>query len=545
MRSPAAAIAWEFRTRHRWGLRALAGCLVAMAAVKIAIVAGGQAIALDSEVSFALVDVVPLTTIFFYFLAMFSYGLAGDIAARPSMFPARLFTLPVTTAALAGWPMLYGAAAMALLWGLARLLAVWPADVDVPMVWPGLLAASLLAWLQALTWMPYPLAGMRVIVTVLCLTMLDAVVFTALEYQVPEHVMLMILAPNIPLAYLAARFAVARGRRGDVPDWRGLPARIARLAGLPVRRPERFPSSARAHAWFEWRRHGRSLPALVALLLPFELGMLFLIGETPSLVFYTLAAVLLTPAFMAGFVAATVSRPNQHGRDAYGLSPFIATRPVSTAALIAAPLKTTVRSALAAWALVLIAIPIALWLSETAPTVIERGRRFSDAVGPPRAIVVAGLALAGLVAWTWKRLVQSLFIGLTGREWLIKGHVFFTLSLLCAVGPAIYAIGERAIVAALWNWLVTILAVLVVLKVSAAIWIATRLSEQRLVSDRTLVTVAACWCGTVFGLWGLLIWLVDSPLLPRYFFGLVAILAIPLARVAAAPLALAWNRHRR
>ena len=544
MRTAAAAIAWELRTRHRWGLRALAAALAVMAALKVAIVVSGRAVTIDSAVAFALVDVVPLTTIFFYFLAMFSYGLAGDIAARPSMFPARLYTLPVTTAALAGWPMLYGTSAMAILWGLARLLAVWPADVDVPMVWPGLLAASLLAWLQALTWMPYPLAGMRVIVTVVCLTMLDAVVFTALENRVREGVMLLILAPNIPLAYVAARIAVARGRRGDVPDWHGLPARLARLAGLRARRRDRFSSSARAHAWFEWRRHGRSLPALVALLLPFELGMLFLIGETPALVFYTLAAVLLTPAFMAGFVAATVSRPNPHGRDAYGLSPFIATRPVSTAALIAAPLKTTVASTLAAWALVLVAIPLGLWLSETAPTVIDRARRFSDAVGPPRAIVVALLGLGGLVLWTWKRLVQSLFIGLTGREWLIKGNVFFTLSLLCAAGPVIYWIGNRAVIAWLWDWIVRVLAVLVFLKMCAVIWIGTRLSGQQLVSDRTLVTGAACWCAAVFGLWGLLVWLADSALMPRYAFGLVAILAIPLARLAAAPLALAWNRHR-
>lgn len=544
MRSPAAAIAWEFRTRHRWGPGALAGAVALMAATKVAILTSGRTVTLDNAVAFALVDVVPLTAMFFYFVAVFSYGLAGDIAARASMFPSRLYALPVTTAALAGWPMLYGTMVMAVLWGLARLLAVWPVDVDVPMVWPGLLAASLLAWLQALTWMPYPLAGMRVIVTIGCLTMLDAVVFTALENRVSEHVMLLILAPNIPLAYVVARIAVARGRRGDVPDWSGLPARLARIAGLPARRRDHFDSSARAHAWFEWRRHGRSLPALVALLLPFELGMLFLIGETPALVFYTLAAVLVTPAFMAGFVAATVSRPNPHGRDVHGLSPFIATRPVTTAALIAAPLKTTVRSALAAWALVIIAIPIALWLSDTAPTVIERARRFSDAVGPPRAIVVTLLVLTGLIVWTWKRLVQSLFIGLTGREWLIKGNVFVTLALLCAAGPVIYWVGNRAVLAWLWDWLVRVLAVLVVFKMAAAVWIGTRLSEQRLVSDGTLVAGAACWCGAVLALWGVLVWLADSPLLPRYFFGLVAILAIPLARLAAAPLALAWNRHR-
>ena len=64
-----------------------------------------------------------MSATFFYFLAVFSFGLSGDLAARQSIYPARMFTLPVTTAALAGWPMLYGTAAMASLWLATRLLA--------------------------------------------------------------------------------------------------------------------------------------------------------------------------------------------------------------------------------------------------------------------------------------------------------------------------------------------------------------------------------------------------------------------------------------
>jgi hypothetical protein len=544
MRSAAAAIAWEFRGRHRWGVRALAVYLAVLVVIKIAMVASGRTVTLDSGASFGVVVMVPLTTTFMYFMAVFSYGLAGDLAARQSMFPSRLFTLPVTTGALAGWPMLYGTIAMALLWAVTRLFAPFPSELDVPMVWPGLLAASLVAWTQALTWMPYPLPGMRVIVTMLWLTVIDAIVFTALEFKVSEVVMLALLAPHLPLAYLAARFAVARGRRGDVPDWRELPARLARIAGLPARRRNHFHSAARAQAWFEWRRHGRSLPALVALLLPFELGFLFLIRETPALVFYTLLAVLVTPPFMAGFVAATVSRPNPNARDSHGVSPFMATRPLSTAALIAAPLKATIWSTVAAWVLVLAAIPLAVHLSDTSPVVMERVRQFRDAVGTPRAIVVALLVCAGLIASTWKRLVQGLYIGLTGREWLIKGNVFLTLSLLCAAGPVIYWIGEREVLRTLWDSFVWILVVLVSLKMSAVAWIATRLFDGRLLTDRTLLGGAACWSLGVFALYGLLVWLVDSPLIPRYALILVAILAIPLARLSAAPLALAWNRHR-
>src|SRR5205807_8565969 len=137
---------------------------------------------------------------FIYFLAVFSFGLSGDLAARESMYPARMLTLPVTTAALAGWPMLYGTAAMAILWLGTRLFALWPSDVDVPVIWPALLAASLLAWTQALTWMPYPMPGLRVIITVLWLAMIDAVVMVALNYKARELVMLAMLLTHVALA---------------------------------------------------------------------------------------------------------------------------------------------------------------------------------------------------------------------------------------------------------------------------------------------------------------------------------------------------------
>src|SRR6185295_813399 len=105
-----------------------------------------------------------------------------------------------------------------------------------------------------------------VIVTVLWLVVLDAIVLLAIHFKVSEPLMIAFLAPQLPLAYLTARFAVARARRGDVPDWRGLPARPAAIADARPPRRDHFPSPARAQLWFEWRRHGRSLPALVALL---------------------------------------------------------------------------------------------------------------------------------------------------------------------------------------------------------------------------------------------------------------------------------------
>src|SRR5437879_13867654 len=148
---------------------------------------------------------MPLTTTFVYLLAVFRFGVSGDLAARHSMYPARMFTLPVTNAALVAWPMLYGTAAMAILWLAARLFAVWPSGIEIPLIWPALLAAALLAWTQALTWMPYGLPGIRLIVAVLFLAALDTVVLLAIHFTAREPLTLPLLARPLPLAYPTAR----------------------------------------------------------------------------------------------------------------------------------------------------------------------------------------------------------------------------------------------------------------------------------------------------------------------------------------------------
>ncbi|MCU1228644.1 MAG: hypothetical protein JWO97_1528 [Acidobacteria bacterium] len=538
MRSPAAAIAWQFRRQHRWGLIAIIAYLFVLAMTRIVLLARGQHIELDEE-KFAFLIVVPLTATFIYFLSVFSFGLAGDLAARESMYPARILRLPVTTAALAGLPMLYGTAAMAILWLGTRLFALWPSDFDVPLVWPALLAASLLAWTQALTWMAYPSRGLRVIITVLWLAAIDTIIMVALKLRTSELVMLALLAPHVPLAYLVARSAVARARRGDVPG--GL-ARAGRIADVLPRTRDPFPSPARAQLWFEWRQYGRALPAMIAILLPFELALLFPFSHTPELIFEVLLFVMFTPPFMAAFVAATGAKSSG---DPDGLTPFLATRPLTNGTLIAARMKAMMWSTLAAWSLVFVATPIALKISGAAPVVIERMHRFVEVMELPRAIAIVFLVAAALLASTWKQLVQSLFIGMSGREWLVKGSVFATLTFLAVVLPlAVWISRSRYAMAVLFTNFALIAAVLVCFKLSAALWIAMRLHDKRLVSDRTLVIGAICWDVAVLALYGLLVWIVPLALIAKYVLALVAILEVPLARLAAAPLALAWNRHR-
>jgi hypothetical protein len=532
VRSPAAAIAWELRARHRWGFAALGAYLLVLAAARLRL---GATIDSRSEESFAFFIIVPFTATFIYFLAIFSFGLGGDLAARQSIYPPRMFTLPLGDAALAGWPMLFGVAAIALLWIATRFLAVWPRGFAVPVVWPALLAASLLAWTQALTWMPYPLPGMRVVLSILWLAAIDAVVMVALQYHAHEWAMLAILAPNLPLAFVVARYAIGRARHGDS-------SRGADVSSAPRRQPrwraaERrpFTSPSRAQFWFEWRMYGRALPALVALLLPFEVSMFYLGLDTPVLLFETVALVLLTPPVMAAFVAPAVSS---------AMTPFIARRPLTGTALIAAKLKAALASTLASWALVLIAIPIGLRITGTAPILMERVHRLAELVGMPRAVALIAITLLFLMAATWKQLVQSLCIGMTGRSWLAKGMVFVTLTFLAVAGPAAHwIVTDRRRFTVAWNTIPSIVFTLAVLKLIAAVWIFGRLRARQLTTDRTLVIAAIIWDAAVFGVYALLASSLPGLLIRGYFLLFVAILAVPLVRLSAAPLALAWNRN--
>jgi hypothetical protein len=227
------------------------------------------------------------------------------------------------------------------------------------------------------------------------------------------------------------------------------------------------------------------------------------------------------------------------------VTPFTATRPATSASLVAAKLKAAAGSTLAAWLLVLVAIPIALELSGTWPMVIEWKRQLIEAVGTPRAVAILLLGVSALLAATWKQLVQSLYISMSGREWIIKSSVFLTLALLAVIVPLAHGIaGNKVVMAAMWTALPRVAALLVGFKMSAAAWIAMRLHGSRLLSDRALVLGAACWDVVVFALYGLLLWLVPTLLVPAYLLALLAVLGVPLVRVSAAPLAFAWNRHR-
>jgi hypothetical protein len=540
MRSPAAAFAWELTTRQRWILIAIPLYLLAVGVIKSILIGPDETVEVFD--GFGAFGVAPFSVTFFYFVAVFSFGLNGDLAARQSIYPARYFTLPIRTSELALWPMVYGAAAMMSLWLLASSVARWAIHMELPWLWPGILIAVVLAWIQVFSWLPYGLRGIRVIAAVAILISLNAVVITAIELEVSERTLIAFLAPQWPLAYLAACRAVALARKGHAPGW----SLFNRVGGAGRQALPPFASPARAQSWFEWRRNGQSLPMMVALVLPFQLLLPFITGYGSTWFIYELViAILFTPVVMAGFAGAVVSKANPFGREVYGVTPFNATRPLTSAELIAAKLKMAMWSTAAAWAIVLVSVPIGFAWSGADSVIIGWARWLIDTVGMPRAVALMALTLAGFVLSTWMMLVQSLYIGLTGREWLVKTSGFVGLVVVMAIGPAFEWISDNVGVRRwLWDSWPAFAAGLVALKMIAASWIAIRLFSSRLIVDRSLIVGATIWVVAVFLLFTVFVWWVDTPMIARHVLLLFAILAVPLVRVAAAPLAFAWNRHR-
>ena len=532
----------ELAVRHRLGVAAVAIYILALVTQRVV------APVIDpDEGRFVGMTSLPMSTAVFYLLAVFSFGFTGDVAARQSMYPSRLFVLPVTTRALTFWPMLFGTASIVVV-GLAAQVAPWPQGIHPPL-WTIALAVVVLAWIQAFTWMSYPLRGLRIAAAVGVLTVMDVGLVVAIELRIPAAVMVAVLLPLLPLGYLTALAAVARARRGDVPDWSGASAAVARSAAAFRAHGRRFTSAMDAQTWFEWHAYGWSLPTWVAILTTIEGAALFADAGYERLLWIKLGVVMATPPIMASFVAASVRRADMTSRDEAGLPPFLATRPLTSAALVAAKLRAAAWSTLAAWAVVIVIVPIALHLSNNWSIVTDRVQRLRDVIGTARTAALLLLVLALAVALTWKRLMLSMYVGLSGRPWLVRLHFGVTLAFLVGLLILLGPLGRRLRdnvdwQVAAWNVLPWMLGTLVVVKLALAGWVFARLQGERLLTDRAIIAHAVWWTGCVFALYGALAWMASTPHIARHLLMFFAILVTPLARISAAPLTLAWNRHR-
>jgi hypothetical protein len=257
-----------------------------------------------------------------------------------------------------------------------------------------------------------------------------------------------------------------------------------------------------------------------------------------------LSAVVI-PVIMAGMAGMPVSGRNRWVKDHFIIAASTATLPMSTGEMVGAKLKAAALSTLTSWAIVVAAVPSAVILTGHLETAVGWWQQAQQHVSAFQ--IVAGLLAVTvlLVGGTWKRQVDSLFVGLAGRKWVLElalpaGMVLFLVLVLVGTWIAKHPEFHEPLLALL-PWL---LGLLIACRLSLA-GLALRAGlQRRVLARRTAVRWVTAWLCIAATLFGLLAYAVPAERVPAYNLAFAVLFAMPMVRLTAAPLALAWNRHR-
>ena len=517
----------------------------------------------------------------FWVVAMFNYTETNPGKGWTG-FPCRLFVLPVPTWVLVACPMLLGMASMALVvlaWVTLVFFPVIITAVKPPTMPPGAISSLLwlagmlagmlavnLACFQAIVW---SLAGFRVTrMVVLAVAGLVALVCDVLtfgfwvhQFEVQNHVVWewVVILAWVGLgvcAFLGAWYSVARQRRGGGRG-RGwlkaqLRALIERVLDALPRRKKAFASPLAAQCWLEWRQGGVLLPACVGCLLLLIIGPVSWLNQgalNAGHASLMLVEILCLPLVLAFAIGKGFAKPDFWSMD-LALKPFLAVRPLTTGEMILAKMKVAAFSTVITWLLVLVGLPLWMVLWVKASTLREiSGWGIWDFVlpyyGPFARCAIAILSVVAAMIVTWRCMVGSLWVGLSGRWKDVVGSAALNVMAVAALLVALPHLdglsanqSQPLLKGAAWA-----LAAAVMVKLWAGVFFWDKVSRQHL-HPRLVTRCLLVWAGGTVCLVALA-WLLGAYLLwLKYLFVLGALLGVPLARLGSAPLSLAQNRHR-
>jgi hypothetical protein len=537
--SPAQAVLWQFWWRNRWGFVLAAAYLLAAAAIIRLLPAELRAMSLGDGDRPLVADWLGMPCVFvlMHVLAVFCTSEGG---LKESGFSQHTFVLPVTARTLVAMPMIAGCVTIAAVWVAIVLLVLRPAGAaQAPLAWPAAALVLGLAAMQVGSWMPLAQSWLRVaVVPAVIGTVLPCALI--LPFFLPEAVATAMLLAPLPVLYAVGVQAVAKARRGDAYDWRAWRRMVERIAQWrkPVEHP--FSSADRAQLWFEMRAHGWILPLTVGVMILLMAPLLLLPERNEVTAGWRFLGIVLA---MPTLISLSIS--GQFGRmDAwsdYPMSPFLAARPMTTVRLVYAKLCMCLAATLAASLLMLVGVLVLLVRPGFAAHVVEVAK--SIGIGKSIAIVAAGAG--SLIAITWLQMASNLWISLTGRAWFVN-TVAFSLAGLIGVGTLgglwIYVHEELHVyVQAAVPWLMR---VLLVLKPIVALAVLIGLFRAGLIRPMHSAAMIGVWCLVAGGLWLAAWWLLPTGIVPLSTVTAGIVLLVPFSRLAGAPLALHWNRHR-
>jgi hypothetical protein len=550
VRGPTGALLWEIWEQHRSTVAAIGGLTVMARVVDVLETRGRTGdVGIESSPLITLLKMVAFLLLF----AVFNYTESSS-GRGVGQFPRRLFTLPVTSLRLVAVPVLAGITSIELLYLLWMEPLSRAGSASVPFV--AILLAALVVFYLWVLWTLERAGSLRLLsLGVIAMAVFAIGILPSFPPSPPpwwrsEAALAGLVAGLAVVAFLLAWRHVARLRAGGGRHAHRAESFFGWIAEATPARRKTFASPVAAHFWFEWRSSGIVLPALVAgVVLVVIAPMSWLMrgdgGDTMRL----LLAALATPAVLAIPVGAAFSKPTFWSED-LALPAFVAVRPLSAADLVATKVRVAAASVALAWLVLLsfVALWLTLWgnldsLSQLAIQVWAfHGRSVAAVYGAAALVVMAGMCL------TWRFMVSRLWSGLSGRRTLFLASV--TSVVVVAIAGLVFINAGRP------GWLLDDPA-----RLAPIVWIAA------------VAVIAKCWLA-VYAWRGvaaryrrmyLLIWLAGTAsfvTLGSVVWGMVriylrldvdrvhsvvillALLAVPLARVGLAPSSLTRNRHQ-
>lgn len=537
MKGAAWALSWEivarFRCVYAWG--------AAYFAVACVVVAVLPEVWLSPELGWLLA--VPMLLVAMAVFGALDGG-GGDVRLSRSAYPRRLFTLPVSSFTLATVPFVVTMVLLASLWFAVVPGLLRPCGVNVPLVLPALAVTSAVAWMQAFLWTPLPVYWLRMFLFVDGFYGLLVGPLILANQGVDQGLLSGILGVVLVACYGTSLVGVSLARRGV-----GVVDRVQAERGEPsegggLKIP--FSSPLRTQLWLEARSLGWvsllqfsilvvfMIPLLqlahVAWSRPFMLAAVGPMAERMGPAWMSLQLLLLLPAGFL-FIGGDVCRHSAPGK--HGLSGFYATRAISNTQIIQARLLTLTGFVVGLWAqLVIVGVG---WAAANGHLgdMMQRLGDLADVPGYGVAVFAVGIVTVCVV--NWLVILGNLWVGLTGRPWLM----FLVLVAGMAVG-----VGTVFVIKA-WQpswlpWLMGLVVVGLAGKGGATAWVCRKLVTRGYVSGVTLVKLIVTWV-VVVGMVAAVITRVTGGGWVT-FAGVV--LLLPLATSLLAPLALAWDRHR-
>lgn len=551
MNSPIAALTWEIWRRGRIYAWLCIGCVLFCALINLVVLDRLHIPPMFRKV-FPTIFSLLMTLSFLFLAGIFNYTETNS-TKEWSGFPYRLFVLPVRTWQLVALPMVYGVAAVELLY-LAWVKLVWThTPISMP-EWFAVVFGAYMVFYQTALW---TLAGFRLVrMVALALGAISGVVTASLPslaqaiplpWLTEDHLIFCMLF-LAAIAFLIGWGVVSRQRSGGGKRRTWVKVFIDWIIDVLPKRAKDFASPAAAQFWFEWRRTGWLLPistaiVLIAVIAPASWSS----RHDPQNTINALAWLLATPLILA-FVIGKGFIKCEFWATSLSMTPFMAVRPLAADEFVINKLKVAALSVALAWLPVLVFV--SLWLPFWADkTTLNLFFLEFQILYPHSWMVILALSFFGLLVLTWRFMASGLWAGLSGRRLYYFGssavQVLIPILALVAIGIWSDKIDWECknhgdlVLAAVIRIISWSLAVLVIARAWFAAFSWDKTTPRR-TRQYTLIWLGATICFITLAV-------LARPLLDTYrqehIYLLAALCLFPFARLGIAPRSLAKNRH--